>query len=303
MISWDKNQNEPDKPKATMKTILITGCSSGVGNQLVHKCLEQGFKVLATMRRAEERMSIFEKELEKYPDQLTIMNFDVISTADRSNIKEWIEKNWDGKLDVLVNNAGYGLVGALEDTNEMQWRQVFEVNVFGLVNLTRDMMPLLRAAKGRVINLSSVLGYLSMPMWSAYCASKFAVKGFTDSLAYEVRPHGVQVGCLIPGAYSTQFFENLDWSRQLTHLYDDQLESHINEWHLTHYEKGGDSDEVVNSLVSMINAKKMPVRKRVGFECNMFYYVQKFLPHRVLFLFMRAYFKARLTIKGAPEPN
>src|SRR4051812_22132491 len=102
------------------RTVLITGCSSGFGRFLVSEFLRSGWKVAATLRRAQERQDLFRTELSKYPGRLAVVELDVTSSEERAAVANWIEKAWQGRLDVLVNNAGYGLTGALEDCSESQ---------------------------------------------------------------------------------------------------------------------------------------------------------------------------------------
>src|SRR5262245_25417622 len=193
------------------KTVLITGCSSGFGQLLVPEFLRDGWQVIATMRGAEKRQALFSKELQQYGDQLAILLLDVTNAEERRAVRDFIKERFGGRLDCLVNNAGYGLFGAVEDLSEAQIRQQMEVNFFGLVLLTQILLPQLRQSRGRVINISSVLGFMAMPMSVMYCASKFAVEGFSEGLAYELEPHGVQVALVEPGAFRTNFAEKLTW--------------------------------------------------------------------------------------------
>src|SRR5262245_19631363 len=193
------------------KTILITGCSSGFGRLVIPEFLREGWHVIATMRDAANRKGIFNEELNGYRDALSLLSLDVTNEAERAAAKNFIEEKFGGKLDCLVNNAGYGLFGAVEDLSEAQIREQMEVNFFGLVLLTQMLLPQLRKASGRIINLSSVLGFTGMPMSAMYCASKFAVEGFSEGLYHELKPHGVQVALVEPGAFRTNFAEKLTW--------------------------------------------------------------------------------------------
>lgn len=196
----------------TGKTVLITGCSSGFGKLLVQQFLERGHTVIATMRRADERRELFSAELEKHPQSLKIHELDVCSSEQRQAMVELIDRDYGGRLDVLVNNAGFGVFGALEEIDEDSFRQQFEVNVFGLTFLTRALLPAIRQSQGSLVFLSSLMGFGGFPLSSAYCASKFAVSGLAESLYYELQPFNVQVILIEPGGHRTDFGKNIQWA-------------------------------------------------------------------------------------------
>jgi short-subunit dehydrogenase len=163
------------------RTIVITGATSGFGLSLVREFLKNGDKVIATGRNLTMRQEVFAAERAKYKDQLIEKNLDITSDTESLELKKYLEDQ-SLKIDVLINNAGHGLFGALEDLSTQQIRQQFEVNFFGLVNLTQLLLPLLIKASGKIFNFSSVFGFTGFPLSSAYCASKFAVEGFSESL-------------------------------------------------------------------------------------------------------------------------
>lgn len=193
------------------KTILITGSTSGFGKGLVKPLLQKGYRVIATGRRLTQRTEIFTQERQLYPDRLIEKDFDVTSASEREALLQYIKAHYS--LDIIINNAGYGLFGPLEGAEEEQLRHQFEVNVFGPVFLIRDSLPLLRQSKGLVINLASVLGFVGFPLASAYCSTKFAVEGLTESLAYELAPHGVRFALIEPGAFGTNFNNGTQWTK------------------------------------------------------------------------------------------
>ena len=206
------------------KTVLITGTSSGFGRLLVPEFLREGWTVIATMRNAEQRADLFKKELSSASDRLFLFSLDVTDEKDRQTAAEFIDEHFEGKLDCLVNNAGYGLFGAAEDLSEEQVRQQLEVNFFGLVFLTQKLLPQIRQAEGRIINVSSVLGFSAMPLATLYCASKFAVEGFSEGLYHELKPHGVQVAIVEPGGFRTSFVEKQNWGEYSFHKSSPYLE-------------------------------------------------------------------------------
>jgi NAD(P)-dependent dehydrogenase (short-subunit alcohol dehydrogenase family) len=181
------------------KTVLITGASSGFGRATVKLFHQKGWNVIATMRSPEK-----EKELSVFSDVL-VTRLDV---TDKPSIGEAIQAGIRqfGGIDVLVNNAGFGTLGTLEAASEEAIRQQFEVNVFGLIEVTKAVLPDMRTRKtGTIINVSSVGGRLTFPFCTLYHATKFAVEGLTESLQYELNPLGIRLKLVEPGGYKTDF--------------------------------------------------------------------------------------------------
>ncbi len=181
------------------KTVLITGTSSGLGKACAKVFVKNGWNVLATMRRPDR-----EEELTKLRDVL-VTRLDV---EDQLTIREAIEAGIDrfGRIDVLINNAGFGLYGPFEATARGKVMEQFSVNVFGVMDVTRAMLPHFRKHRdGLIINISSGAGIFALPMISPYCASKFALEGFSESLSYELAPFNIVVKIVEPGGVSTSF--------------------------------------------------------------------------------------------------
>ena len=181
------------------KTVLITGASSGFGKVAAKLFHTNDWNVVATMRSPEK-----ETELSTLSN-VFISKLDVTDKLSIQNaIKEGIKKF--GKIDVLVNNAGYGALGALEAATEEQVKQQFDVNLFGLIEVTKAVLPGMRQQKsGVIINVSSVGGRITFPFSSLYHATKFAVEGLTESLQYELNPLGIRLKIVEPGGYKTEF--------------------------------------------------------------------------------------------------
>lgn len=184
------------------KTVLITGCSSGFGLLTAIKFHQEDWKVVGLVR------SISQELKWKLPREIELIELDVThSTRIPKVIAEVVEKH--GKIDVLVNNAGVGSFGLFEQHDEKTMQYLFDVNVFGLMNMTKAVLPFMRQKQsGMIVNVSSIRGVEGCPMKSIYCATKFAVQGFSESLAAEVRQWNIQVKTVLPGAYNTGFHNN-----------------------------------------------------------------------------------------------
>ena len=181
------------------KTILITGASSGIGRATAKLFAENGWNVAATMRSPEEERDL--KEL----SNLKLYKLDVTKKEDLQSIISKVEKDFSS-IDVLFNNAGYGAVGAFEKSSEEEMLQQFRVNVFGVMDLTRIFIPYFRKkGEGIIINTSSVVGRFTIPLYSLYCSSKWALEGFTEALQFELRQFNIQVKLIEPTAIKTDF--------------------------------------------------------------------------------------------------
>lgn len=182
-----------------MPTILITGASTGIGRACVHEFQQKGWNVAATMRSPER-----EQELQKL-ERVRLLALDV---TDRASIERAVADTLTafGQIDVVLNNAGYGLSGPFEAQTPEQIKRQFDTNVFGLMDVCRAVLPHFRQRKsGVLINVSSVGGRLGIPLYSTYHGTKWAVDGFSESLWYELRQLGISVKIIEPGAIKTDF--------------------------------------------------------------------------------------------------
>jgi NAD(P)-dependent dehydrogenase (short-subunit alcohol dehydrogenase family) len=183
------------------KTVLITGTSRGIGLETALYFHEQGWNVIATMRRPEKRKTLLhEKGL---PD---LVHLDV---TDEKSIRDAIQYALDkyGRLDVLVNNAGYALYGLFESLPVEDIKRQFDANLFGMLAVTRAVLPVFRRQRGgTIVNLSSMGGRIAFPLYSVYNSSKFAVEGFTEGLRFELRPHNIHLKLIEPGVIKTDFY-------------------------------------------------------------------------------------------------
>ena len=185
---------------ATAQTWFITGTSSGFGRAFAEHAIAQGHNVVATARRVDALADL----VALAPDRVMALELDVVGAgaAERAMVAA-VERF--GRIDVLVNNAGYGVVGALEETPDAELRALMDTNFFGAMAVTRAVLPVLRAQRGgAIVNISSLGGQLSFAGFSAYSASKFALEGASEALAQEVAPFGVKVLIVEPGQFRTQ---------------------------------------------------------------------------------------------------
>lgn len=176
--------------------VLITGASSGIGEAVARAFAEKGFEVFGTSRNPGRTEPIAGVEFV----QLDVTDPESVARAVSTVVQR------AGRIDVVVNNAGFGVLGAAEESSTAQAQQLFDTNFFGLVRVTREVLPYLRAQRsGRIINISSVLGFIPAPYGALYSASKHAVEGYSESLDHETREFGVRVSVIEPGYTKTSF--------------------------------------------------------------------------------------------------
>jgi NAD(P)-dependent dehydrogenase (short-subunit alcohol dehydrogenase family) len=180
---------------------LITGVSTGFGRELAKAVLARGERVAGTVRQKAQ----VEEFRALAPERCRGYRLDVTEAPTIPDVIANVMRDMGG-IDVLVNNAGYGLIGAAEETGAAEARKLFDTNFFGLLNVTQAVLPHMRAAKrGHIVNFSSVAGIIGIPGVSLYCASKFAVEGLSESLAGELGPFGIKVTLVEPGSFRTDF--------------------------------------------------------------------------------------------------
>lgn len=183
------------------KVWFVTGCSTGFGRALATELLEQGYRVVVTARNpAQVADIVYGKE-----DRALTIQLDVTKQEDIDAAVQTVMDTW-GRIDVLVNNAGIGYFGALEESDEAEIRKMFEINVFGLAHMTKAVLPVMRAQRsGHILNISSIGGLTAYPALSFYHATKFAVDGMSESLSKEVAPLGIKVTIICPSGFRTDW--------------------------------------------------------------------------------------------------
>jgi len=245
---------------------VVTGSSSGIGFETSLLLAKNGFFTYATMRNLDKSNKIIDFKLkEKLP--LEVLELDV---TDDKSVKEAIEKiaNEQGTVDVLVNNAGYALVGPLEELSIQEFKEQFETNVFGAIRVTQAVLPIMRKQRhGTIVNISSIAGRIGFPLTSAYVSSKFALEGLSESMAYEIDQFGTKVILIEPGVIKTNFDHNLKLGKKVSTTndrnspYADITEKRIAGFK-PRFENGIPAIEVAKVILKAITSKNVPSESR-----------------------------------------
>lgn len=185
------------------RVVLITGSSSGFGKAYAEALVARGDRVYATLRSPAPAAA---------PKGLRYLTMDVTNQADVDAGVATVLKE-QGRIDVLVNNAGFGIAGALEDTTVEEMRTQLDTNLFGIHRMVRAVLPSMRAQRsGRIVNMSSLAGIVSVPFQALYCVSKFGVEAYTEALRMETKPFGIHVSMIEPGDFATSCTANRRWA-------------------------------------------------------------------------------------------
>lgn len=272
------------------RLVVITGCSSGFGHSLVKEFLNHGWTVVATMRNLESRKNLFAEQLLSYKDKLFLFELDVNDSSQRQQLVKYLKQNFNGTLNCLINNAGQGFFGASTDFTEEQIRSQMEVNFFSAAFLTQDLIPALIENQGRIINVSSLLGFTGMPFSSVYAASKFALEGFTEGLYFDLQSKKVQVGLVEPGAFRTNFLQNTVWtsSPEKKSLFAKEAATFSKLMqHLGTRPNYAKPETVAERIVELAEMAKMPLRTQIGMGSRFVFLAKRFLPQN-LFYFVQS---------------
>lgn len=239
------------------KTILITGASRGFGKIWAKAFLQNGDKVIATARNLQDLTDLSEE----FGNQILPLQLDV---TNREQVFEVVGKAHAhfGQIDVLINNAGYGLFGAVEEASEQEARQQMEVNFFGLLWVTQAVLPYMRAQKsGHIIQVSSVLGIFTLPTLGLYNASKFAVEGLTETLASEVSAFGIKVTLIEPNGYETDWAGASSAQSERIEAYDEMKTAFQSTYNPDNY---GVPSATVDAVLALVNSPEPPLRLFLG---------------------------------------
>ncbi len=267
-----KNQNK--------KTALITGASSGIGKSTTKKLIEEGYIVYATARRTERL-----RELEDTGAKT--MFLDVTDDKSMKNAVETIISE-QGKIDVLINNAGYGSLGPIQNVSIEEAKHQFEVNVFGLAKLTQLVLPyMIKRRSGKIINISSAGGKVSSPMVGWYGASKFAVEALSDALRLEVKPFGIDVIVIEPGKIKTEF-DAISIKHLLDSSKDTTYEKITENMAQTMNKRQATAPETVAKTISnALKSKRPHSRYAVPRQAKIIIFLKWILPDRLFDEFLR----------------
>ncbi|QJP14535.1 SDR family NAD(P)-dependent oxidoreductase [Starkeya sp. ORNL1] len=240
---------------------FVTGAARGIGAEIVKAALANGDKVVATGRRIEALEAAFGSS----PDVLPL----ALDVADEAAAQRAVEAALArfGRIDVLVNNAGYGQLGLFEEIEPADIERQFATNVFGLFHVTRAALPAMRRQRsGHIVNLSSMAGVVGFTGAAVYCATKFAVEGFSDSLATEVADFGIGVTLVEPGFTRTDFLEASSVAYGTRHVadYDDTSARAHADFHQYNGQQAGDPVRLAAALVTIAGTAKPPLRLATG---------------------------------------
>ncbi|WP_288739595.1 oxidoreductase [uncultured Rheinheimera sp.] len=243
------------------KVWFITGANRGIGAEIAKAALASGDSVVVTGRNLQQLREKFSDS-----DKALALALDV---TDTSQAKAAVEAtlNHFGSIDILVNNAGYGQLGVFEEIPQQAVERQFATNVFGLMNVTRAVLPLMRAQRsGRIFNLSSIGGALGFDAASVYCATKFAVEGFTESLALEVKSFGIEVTIVEPGFFRTDFLDSssVQYGTDKVADYQDYSTALEQAYSKVSHQQAGDPAKLGQVLVQLAKNDILPLRYAAG---------------------------------------
>jgi len=247
----------------TKKVWFVTGASKGLGLALVKKLLAKNYRVAAATRNTQSLISeIGEKSEAFLPLELNLTDNEDVRTAILKTVEYF------GQIDVVVNNAGYGQIGTLEELTDEEARANFDVNVFGTLNVIRNTVPYLREQKsGHLFNISSIGGYSgNFPGWGIYCATKFAVAGLTESLAEEIKEFGVHATVVYPGYFRTDFLskDSVKTPANPIQVYEtarNSEQAHLNE---INGNQPNDPEKGAEALIALSEVENPPVHFLLG---------------------------------------
>ena len=247
----------------TQKVWLVTGASKGLGLTLVKKLLKGGYKVAATSRNVND----LNKEVGEQNANFLALEVDLVNEPSVAKAVAKIVQTF-GTIDVVVNNAGYGQLGTIEELSDEEARKNFDINVFGSLNIIRQVMPHLRAQRfGAIFNISSIGGFSgNFPGWGIYCATKFAVAGFTESLSAESKEFGITATVVYPGYFRTDFLskdslnvpknpiQDYKEARQLEALHENQIKGN----------QPGNPEKAAQVLIEIAESSTPPLHLFLG---------------------------------------
>lgn len=245
----------------SQKVLFVTGASRGFGELIVEKALARGHAVVATARNPRAVVERFGELPNLLPVALDVTDEAQAYAATMAAIERF------GRIDVLINNAGHGLLGAVEEASAKEVEAVYRTNVFGLLGVTRAVLPYMRRRRsGRILNFSSKGGQVALPGFGVYCSTKFAVEGLTEALAQELQPLGIHVTAVEPGSFRTDFLDpkSLAVSPRSIADYGETSGAPRSYAAGANHAQPGDPSKLADVLMDLLEVQDPPVRLPLG---------------------------------------
>ncbi|MGI8314194.1 SDR family oxidoreductase [Halobacillus mangrovi] len=263
-----------------MKTVVITGASSGFGYMTALRCAEKGFRVIATMRNM-EKAKLFKRDSinEEVKRRIEVWQLDVTDAISLAHFQERLQEV--ERVDVLVNNAGFAIGGFVEQVPLEAYRRQFETNVFGVISVTKAVLPVMRKQQsGKILNVSSVSGRIGFPGLSAYVSSKYALEGLSESLRLEVKPFGVDVALIEPGSYETNIWSSGMELPNAVYNPESPYADYVKAlWKALNRESHGDPQQVATLMTKLADKDRIrKLRYPIGPGVRMNLFLKKVLP-------------------------
>lgn len=252
---------QPNGSTGESRVWLITGCSTGFGRALADAVLAKGDRLIATARKPEQLQDL----VDSYSQQVRTLSLDVTNSDNiRSAVAE--AQQVFGRIDVLVNNAGYGTIGAIEEVSDEAIKRQFDTNLFGTLNMMRAILPIMRQQRsGHILNLSSVGGMVSFAATGIYCSTKFAVEGLSEALSQEVAPLGIKVTIVEPGAFRTDFNgRSLAVPEQPIDDYAETTNGFLDWLQQMDGKQPGDPVKAAQAMIQAVESESPPLRLALG---------------------------------------
>jgi short-subunit dehydrogenase len=273
--------------------ILVTGISSGIGFYLANYLVEEGCIVYGILRNQDKFIQNLKENNIKQKENLIAVTLDVRNYKEAKRlIQEIYDKH--NKIDVLINNAGYGLYGVFEELREEDIRDQFETNFFAPLKWMQMVLPIMRNKRyGKILNITSILGRLTIPTGSAYCSSKHALVALSEVIRYEVHPFNIQVCSVEPGLIKTDFKNNMKFSVDLDNRFSPyfKLNQVIKEQLKKYPSFTTNASDAAKKIINLLKKEKLPAHYQIGIDAGFYYNLKTLLPENILDFLIKEYIK------------